>query len=210
MPKNQRQKFYIILLAILLLTPGVLYAQDGVVLPLELQQKQTDSDQDGLLDFDEINYFKTNPNKADTDGDTYPDGVEIEHAYDPNKSFEDKLKKVIGVSLKEQSLTYSVGHYPIKTIKISSGLARTPTPKGDYGIIIKRPVVNYRGTDYFYPNTKWNLMFKHGTRGNYYIHGAYWHNDFGKPRSHGCINVSYGDMETLYNWAEEGTQVIIE
>lgn len=28
--------------------------------------------------------------------------------------------------------------------------------------------------------------------------------------SHGCVNVSYADMEKLYNWADEGTKIIIE
>ena len=37
-----------------------------------------------------------------------------------------------------------------------------------------------------------------------------WHHNFGRPMSHGCVNVSYEDMEKLYNWAEEGTRIIIE
>ncbi|PIY62567.1 hypothetical protein COY93_02865 [Candidatus Uhrbacteria bacterium CG_4_10_14_0_8_um_filter_58_22] len=45
----------------------------------------------------------------------------------------------------------------------------------------------------------------------YYIHGAYWHNLFGKARvSHGCVNVGYADMERLYWWAQVGTRVVVE
>ena len=47
-------------------------------------------------------------------------------------------------------------------------------------------------------------MFKKGKGFNYYIHGAYWHNKFGKQMSHGCVNVSYANMEGLYQWAEKG------
>jgi lipoprotein-anchoring transpeptidase ErfK/SrfK len=71
------------------------------------------------------------------------------------------------------------------------------------------PKVLYKGKGYYYPNTKWNLFFLQGSEGGYYIHGAYWHNQFGTPVSHGCINVSYKNMEGLYNWADLGTKVVI-
>ena len=41
------------------------------------------------------------------------------------------------------------------------------------------------------------------------IHGAYWHNNFGRHYSHGCVNLSILDSEKLYKWAESGTSVII-
>jgi hypothetical protein len=41
------------------------------------------------------------------------------------------------------------------------------------------------------------------------IHGAYWHNDFGRRHSHGCVNMSIKDSEKLYLWANAGTSVII-
>ena len=45
-----------------------------------------DTDNDGLSDFEEIYYWRTNPVNADTDGDTYPDGKEIEKGFSPNGS----------------------------------------------------------------------------------------------------------------------------
>jgi len=42
-----------------------------------------DSDGDGVLDSDEVNGYKTNPNKADSDGDGYEDGYEIRRGYNP-------------------------------------------------------------------------------------------------------------------------------
>lgn len=41
------------------------------------------------------------------------------------------------------------------------------------------------------------------------IHGAYWHNDFGRNHSHGCVNMNIKDSEKLYLWANAGTSVII-
>lgn len=184
----------------------------GIIAPLKSSsaQEQADADKDGLSDYDEINIYRTNATSQDTDEDGYDDGMEIKYNYDPNKAGNDKIEKNIGISLKSQALTYSLGPYVIKSIKISSGLPRTPTPEGEFVILKKPAVVTYRGTGYFYPNTRWNMLFKTSKWGGYYIHGAYWHNNFGKPMSHGCVNVSYQDAEALYNWTDAGTRVIIE
>jgi hypothetical protein len=52
-------------------------------------------------------------------------------------------------------------------------------------------------------------MFKRGNPLNFYIHGAFWHDNFGQPMSGGCVNVAYENMEPLYNWADEQTKLII-
>ncbi len=147
---------------------------------------------------------------TDSDGDGYSDVLELMSGYDPQSSSIIPLLKTIKVSLKEQRLRYYTGKYLVKEIKISSGLPSKPTPKGSFMIDKKMPSHLYAGEGYFYPNTKWNLRFKYNKSGSYYIHGAYWHNAFGTPRSHGCINVAYKDVETLYNWAPMGTSVTIE
>jgi lipoprotein-anchoring transpeptidase ErfK/SrfK len=36
----------------------------------------------------------------------------------------------------------------------------------------------------------------------YAIHGAYWHDEFGKSRSHGCINVAPTDAAWLFEWTD--------
>ena len=53
------------------------------------------------------------------------------------------------------------------------------------------------GTYYYLPNVPNNMFFHQG----YAIHGAYWHNNFGHPMSHGCINMKIADAKTLYDWA---------
>ena len=113
--------------------------------------------------------------------------------------------KRIDVDLSEQRLRYYYGDFEVGNILISSGLRRTPTPKGEFTIKAKYPVMRYRGPGYNLPNTKWNLLFYK----NYFIHGAYWHNNFGHPMSHGCVNVAYQDMEQFYNFTDVGTQVTI-
>lgn len=168
-----------------------------------------DRDADGLSDFQETEIYKTDASLADTDRDGYLDGEEVKFNYDPNKAGDDKLHKTISINLKDQSLTYGLGPYTIKTILVSTGDRKHPTPKGTYSILEKKPLVTYKGADYYYPNTKWNLKFKLSKAGNYYIHGAYWHDKFGTPVSHGCVNVAYADAEELYNWADQGTEIVI-
>lgn len=118
--------------------------------------------------------------------------------------------KRIDVDLSEQRLRYYLNDVKVNEILVSTGTKYYPSPKGTYPITTKRPVVRYlghnlNGTIYDYPKTKWNLEFLP----HYYIHGAYWHHNFGRPMSHGCINVSYADMEQLYNFADVGTSVTI-
>lgn len=220
-----------------------------------------DTDNDGLANVMEIDIYKTDPNNADTDGDSFNDGEEVQHGYSPreagkrmmevdsdkdylNDAWETaigsdllnadtdgdlyldgtevaasydplvadpvKREKLISVSLAKQELSYSFGGTVLDSFLISSGLKNMKTPTGTFHILDKVPVKNYGGPGFgFYlPNTKWNLHFTTG-RWRYYIHGAYWHNNFGHVMSHGCVNVAYKNMEALYNWAEVGTKVVI-
>jgi lipoprotein-anchoring transpeptidase ErfK/SrfK len=47
------------------------------------------------------------------------------------------------------------------------------------------------------PGVPWVLYF---TESGLSFHGTYWHNDFGHPRSHGCINISPQAAKWLYRW----------
>jgi len=144
----------------------------------------------------------------DSDGDKYLDGTEVAASYDPLNIERIQREKLIKVDLKKQQLDYYFGDILFGSFPISGGVAGWPTPKGEFAILAKVPVKHYGGVGWDYPNTKWNLHFT-TTKYRYYIHGAYWHNDFGKPKSHGCVNVSYANMESLYWWAQIGTKVII-
>lgn len=172
----------------------------------------TDSDKDGVYDDWELK-LGSNPKVEDTDGDGFMDGNEMNNGFSLISNSKAKQEKAIFVRLSDQSLHYTYGSTILASFKISSGLPKTPTPTGKYEVLAKRPVVQYGGKDqsYYYPNTKWNLMFKRGTLGNYYIHGAYWHSNFGHKMSHGCVNVAHSEeqMGRLYNWATVGTPITI-
>lgn len=170
---------------------------------------QHDYDQDGMSDWLEI-LLQTDLGKSDTDGDGFLDGAELKNNYDPRSAAPRKLPKRITVNLEEQRLRYYWDDRLIDSFSISSGLPKTLTPKGTFAITDKLPVVNYRGVGYNFSNTKWNLRFTGIPPKSLYIHGAWWHSNFGNPMSHGCVNVPYSKMEPLYAWADLGTVVYIE
>ncbi len=166
-----------------------------------------DSDKDYLNDAWEL-VEGTGLMNPDSDNDNYLDGTEVAAGYDPLRPDPVKLTKEIRVDLARQRLTYTFGGKVFGDFPISSGVKSMPTPKGEFTVLAKVPVKHYGGPGYDLPNTKWNLLFTKRQYG-YFIHGAYWHNDFGKPKSHGCVNVSYANMEPLYWWAQMGTKVVI-
>lgn len=168
---------------------------------------QVDSDKDYLNDAWELS-LGTGLMNPDSDGDKYLDGTEVAAGFDPLSGEQVQVEKRIEVDLQKQHLDYYFGNTLFGTFPISGGVAGWPTPKGAFTILNKVPVKHYGGASFDYPNTKWNLHFTTKKYG-YYIHGAYWHNDFGKPKSHGCVNVSYENMEPLYWFAQIGTQVSI-
>lgn len=195
---------------ILVGVPYYVHAQ-GVAEPVAVSERATDRDNDGLWDDWEV-ILGTDPLNSDTDQDGFKDGQEVNAGYDPLDPSFVKIGKRIEINLKEQTLAYFFGNKKLDEFSISSGLSRSPTPKGEFTVLVKKPVVYYKGPDYDLPNTKWNLMFKRGGYpGNFYIHGAYWHKNFGQRMSHGCVNVpyEYAYMGRLYDFAEVGTRVVV-
>ncbi len=119
-------------------------------------------------------------------------------------------EKAIHVNLAEQRLyAYERGRIA-RTYLISSGTVKYPTPVMDTWVRSKVAVKRYRWSyglnhkdNYDLPNVKWNLQIL----GPYFIHGAYWHNNFGHRMSHGCINMRTSEAEWVYQWADVGTPV---
>lgn len=166
---------------------------------------EVDSDRDKLNDLLEI-AFKTNLYSVDTDMDAETDYEEIMRGMSPvSSSSRAVLSRYIETDLTTQTMRYVVDEKLIYTFPISSGNPHTPTPVGSFKIMYKVPKMRYRGADYDLPNVKWNMAFK---RGGYFIHTAYWHNNFGKKtNSHGCINMREADAALLYKYLDVGTEV---
>jgi lipoprotein-anchoring transpeptidase ErfK/SrfK len=59
------------------------------------------------------------------------------------------------------------------------------------------------GYDYYLENVPYVMYFYQ----DYALHGTYWHNNFGTPMSHGCVNLPTADAGWLFNWTSIGTLV---
>jgi lipoprotein-anchoring transpeptidase ErfK/SrfK len=119
-------------------------------------------------------------------------------------------EKFIEVSLNEQRLYMKQGSTTVNSFLISSG-KWAPTPKGEWRIWTKLRYTRMKGgskslgTFYDLPNVPYTMYYDRG----YGIHGAYWHNNFGHPMSHGCINMRPEEAGIVFNWASVGTRVVI-
>ncbi len=114
-------------------------------------------------------------------------------------------KKWIEVDLSSQSLVAHQGDSVVLQTKVSTGLRNTPTPVGTYAVRVKVRRQTMTGPGYSLPNVQWVMYFYR----DYAIHGTYWHNRFGRPMSHGCVNVRNSQAQFLYNWASNGTPVVV-
>lgn len=115
-------------------------------------------------------------------------------------------RRWIEIDLSAQTLTAYEGNRPVFQRLVSTGLPRTPTPIGTFRILWKLPSQRMTGPGYDLPNVPWVMYF---TNRGHAIHGAYWHNNFGHPMSHGCVNMRPGDAHWLYNFAPVGTTVVV-
>lgn len=110
--------------------------------------------------------------------------------------------KWIEINLTNQRLYAHEGEKIVYEFLTSTG-KWAPTPTGDFRIWIKLRYTLMHGgskelgTYYYLPNVPYTMYFYKG----YGIHGAYWHNNFGQPMSHGCVNLSIPDAEKLFFWA---------
>lgn len=112
------------------------------------------------------------------------------------------VEKWIEVDLANQKLTAWEGNKKKVEFLISSG-KWAPTPTGTFEIWYKTRNQSMiggsqaLGTYYNLPNVPNNMFFYKG----YAIHGAYWHNNFGQPMSHGCVNSPLANVAELFEWA---------
>jgi LysM repeat protein len=110
----------------------------------------------------------------------------------------------IDVDLTAQRLTAYQGKTAVFSTLVSTGIAGLRTPVGQFAIRTKIRAQTMSGPGYYLPNVPYVMYFA----GANAIHGTYWHNNFGHPMSHGCVNLPTSAAGWLYNWASIGTPVV--
>lgn len=109
----------------------------------------------------------------------------------------------IDVDLTNQAVYAYEGEVIVNSFIVSTGTWLTPTVTGEYKVYVKYRSAKMSGPGYYLPNVPYIMYFYK----SYGLHGTYWHNNFGTPMSHGCVNLRTDDAEWLYNWASVGTVV---
>jgi lipoprotein-anchoring transpeptidase ErfK/SrfK len=134
-------------------------------------------------------------------------------------SYNAGVGKVIVISLSRQVLTAFQDGNAILTTFVATGRPALPTPPGVYHIFRRySPYLMVSpwgyGSPWWYPPswTNWAMEF---ISGGYFIHDAPWRSWYGPGANlyngtHGCVNVPYSPMATLWNWAPIGTTVVVQ
>ena len=113
----------------------------------------------------------------------------------------------IDVNLSTQTLTAYEGDVPVMTTAVSTGTYLYPTVTGQFSIYVRHQSQTMNGYllgyDYYLPDVPYVMYFYRG----FALHGTYWHNNFGTPMSHGCVNMPTDKAQWIYNWSDYGTLV---
>jgi lipoprotein-anchoring transpeptidase ErfK/SrfK len=121
-----------------------------------------------------------------------------------------KSQKAIVVTISQQMLWAYKGDQVVLSSYVSTGRTGFDTPLGSFAVVDKLPSQTMEGViggEYYnVPDVPWVLYF---TNSGHALHGTYWHNNFGTPMSHGCVNLPMDVAAWLYDWAPLGTPVLV-
>jgi hypothetical protein len=107
------------------------------------------------------------------------------------------------VDLGEQVVVAYQNDLPVYATLTASGHEPNRTPRGNYPIWGKGTSVTMKSQEYddkpYYVNrVPWVMFFQAHNA----LHGAYWHDQFGRTKSHGCVNLAPNDAKYLFDWLE--------
>ena len=110
----------------------------------------------------------------------------------------------IDVDLDTQILVAYEGELPVYATLVSSGGTTTPTETGVYRMWLKESEADMKGLNgedpYSVATVPWTQFFS--PEKGLALHTAYWHDQFGTRRSHGCVNLAPRDARWLYFWSD--------
>ena len=121
----------------------------------------------------------------------------------PRPAITDAHAKWIDVDRDEQVMIAYDGDVPVYATLVSSGRRKKDTPPAIYRIrskssLTKMAAEEREAAHYEVSEVPWATRFRSGL----YFHAAYWHDRFGTPQSHGCVNLSPTDARWVYEWTE--------
>ena len=117
-----------------------------------------------------------------------------------------EAKRLVVRTEEQLTIAYEWGH-PVFMARTATGAEFSNgvfyTPKGRHKTYHKRPsrhmaTGNLANNGFDLPGIPWVSYI---TESGIAFHGTYWHNDYGKPRSHGCINMTSRAAKWLFRWS---------
>ena len=109
----------------------------------------------------------------------------------------------IDIDLTRQKAYAYQGNKKLASFVVSTGTWQHPTVTGAFQVYVKYRFADMAGPGYYLPDVP-NVMYFYK---DYGLHGTYWHNNFGTPMSHGCVNFSIPDSDWIYDFVSVGTVV---
>lgn len=114
-----------------------------------------------------------------------------------------RTDKWIEININAQLISCLEGDNRVFVTFVGSGLPGTATPRGEQRLLYKRHtqrMIGGSGSDYYdLPGIAFPVYF---TYNGVAIHGTYWHNDYGRRHSHGCVNVSNDAAKWIFRWSD--------
>jgi len=140
-------------------------------------------------------------------------------------SFATGDRKWIDISIRQQTLVAYVGTRPVYATLVSTGRGGMGTISAASSVLstadereLEAESATVRGTFMIYQKEVSSTMDGDEDRSDSFnlrdvpfvqyfhkgfaLHGTYWHDDFGKARSHGCVNLSPRDAAWLFEWTD--------
>jgi lipoprotein-anchoring transpeptidase ErfK/SrfK len=113
-------------------------------------------------------------------------------------------QEIVVVLHEQRVYAYENGQL-VRSSLVSTGVVRYPTRVGQFHVYAKYIATLMTGPGYYLPNVPYTMYYS----GGYALHGTYWHNNFGHPMSHGCVNMLTSEARWLFEWAPVGTLVTV-
>ena len=137
------------------------------------------------------------------------DAMKIAEVRQDQHGYAKSGKKWIDVSVRKQMLVAYEGARPVFATLVSTGRGgmsdpsnTTATIRGTFFVHAKHvsgTMDGEEGSDSFDLRDVPYIQYFHE---GYALHGAYWHDEFGKDRSHGCVNLAPADAKWLFDWTD--------